>query len=518
MGLNVISSQSEQHNEHTSPAYGKILKSVSVIGGAQVINLLLGMLRVKFAAVLIGPLGVGLLGNFQAIQGLVATLAGFGIQSSAVRDVAEAISQNNPEQVGKTILALRRFCWVSGLLGAAMIAGFSPLLSQWSFGSRVYASQIAWLALVILLGNLTGGQMAMIQGMRRIGDLARIQILGAMASTFITIVAYSCLGIKGIIPALLLTAIAQYCIALQFERQIVVPLSKETWRKSLSEAGGMARLGFVLMWSGLVGSVVLYLTRALITRDLGVASVGIFGAAYSLSGMLMNFILNAMGADYYPRLTLLAHDHRAMARLVNEQTEVGLLLAVPSLLATLVLAPWLIQLFYSVEFRPAIILLQWFVLGCLGRVISWPLGFVMLSLKRSRLFFIVETLLNALYLLLIWIGFRLASLDGVAMAFLGLNIFSIAVVYALCQRLIGFKWSRGAMKLLLILLPVIAIGFVGTRMLPIWPATVYGLIITAASGFCCLRELILLIGTEHRFVRQVLQIPGLRWWCRQKTG
>lgn len=229
--------------------------------------------------------------------------------------------------MGRTILALRRFCWLSGLLGAAMIAGFSPWLSKWSFNSRAYAGQIAWLAVVILLGNLTGGQMALIQGMRRIGDLARIQIVGAAAGTVITIVAYNWLGIDGIIPALLLMAAVQYGISWQVARQIAIPPVKASWRESLAEAGGMARLGFLFMWNGLVVSLVLYLTRAWITQDLAIAAVGIFGAAFGLSGMLMNFILNAMGVDYYHRLTGVAHDPKAMARLVNEQTEVGLLLA-----------------------------------------------------------------------------------------------------------------------------------------------------------------------------------------------
>ena len=47
-----------------------------------------------------------------------------------------------------------------------------------------------------------------------------------------------------------------------------------------------------------------------------------------------------MGTDYYPRLTATIHDPVATNRLVNEQTEVALLLAGPVLLAMLALAPW----------------------------------------------------------------------------------------------------------------------------------------------------------------------------------
>ena len=70
---------------------------------------------------------------------------------------------------------------------------------------------------------------------------------------------------------------------------------------------------------------------------------------------------------------MLGRDHGAMRRMVNEQTEIGLLLALPGLFATVALAPWIIRVFYTAQFAGAAELLQWFVLGCLGRVISWPM-------------------------------------------------------------------------------------------------------------------------------------------------
>ena len=67
-----------------SQAYGQILKSSSIMGGVAGFNQLLRMVRTKFAAVLIGTVGSGLIANFGAIQGFVGTLAGLGFQSSAV--------------------------------------------------------------------------------------------------------------------------------------------------------------------------------------------------------------------------------------------------------------------------------------------------------------------------------------------------------------------------------------------------------------------------------------------------
>ena len=46
-----------------------------------------------------------------------------------------------------------------------------------------------------------------------------------------------------------------------------------------------------------------------------------------------------MGADFFPRLTAVARDKPESNRLVNEQVEVGMLVAGPGVLAMLAFAP-----------------------------------------------------------------------------------------------------------------------------------------------------------------------------------
>ncbi len=499
---------------NSSPAsYSQILKASSIIGGAQGINLLLGMVRIKFTAVLIGPLGVGLVGNLGAIQGVVGTIAGLGIQSSGVRDVAEAVGKGDQDAIGRTVLALRRVCWLTGLLGAGAMAALSPLLSRWTFGNHDYALEIALLGLVILFGNLAGGQMALIQGYRRIGDLARLNIIGSVAGTLISITCYLSLGLDGIVPALLLMSAVQLAAAWHFARRVPVPAVRMTWIESLRTAGGMVRLGLVFMWSGLIVSLVGYLTRALITQEISLEAVGIFSAAFALSGMLVNFVLGAMGADYYPRLTAVATDHQAVNRLVNEQTEIGLLLAVPGLLATLSLAPWIIRLFYTDAFLPAAELLQWFILGCLGRVVSWPLGFVMLALGKGRWFFITETGANALHLLLIVVGLITLGVEGTAIAFFLLYLAYTAAMLGVARHLTGFAWSGANRRLMMWLLPIVAVTFLAARLLPLWPATGFGVMATMVASVLCLRGLVQRIGVEHRIVQAACRVPGMQWVC-----
>jgi PST family polysaccharide transporter len=471
------------------------------------------MVRIKFVAVLIGPLGMGLVGTYQAIQVMVGVVAGLGIQSSAVRDVSLAVASGDEESVGRTILTLRRLTLFTGLAGALWMVALARPFSLYTFGSDEHVVNISLLGATILFGSIQGGQMALIQGMRRIGDLARLNVIGAIASLIVSVMLYAWLGMQGIIPALMSLSAIGLVSSWYFARRIPVPKVEMSWKESFLAAGGMVRLGLVFMWNGVLLAMVAYLTRTFVAQGLGLEAVGIFAAAFALSGMFINVVLAAMNADYYPRLTAVSHDHDKVNLLVNEQTEIGLLLAVPGLLATLTLAPWIIRTFYTGEFLPATDLLQWFVLGCLGQVISWPLGFVMLALGRGSLFAITQTGFNITHVIFIWIGLIAFGLEGVSIAFFVLYLVVTLIVYMVAHHLTGFSWSAETRRLLLLLIPVASLAFLAARVLPLWPATGLGLVVTGIASILCLRELVKRIGSEHRVVQMSFRVPGMRWAC-----
>jgi antigen flippase len=462
-------------------SYAQILRASSIMGGAAGINLLLGMVRVKFAAVLIGATGVGLNTSFAAVHGLIGTLAGIGIHSSAVREIASAAGRNDEPAIGRVVVTLRRLSWLTGLLGMAAMMLLAPLLSLLTFGHRDYALEIAALGFVILFGNLSGGQMALIQGMRRIGDLARADVIGAMFGTVAAIGFYATLGLRGIIPTLVAVSAFQLALSWHFARRVPVPKTDLTLRQTFAAANGMMRLGLVFMTNGLMTSAVAYVTVALITQYEGTQAVGLYSAAFALSGMFVNFVLGAMGSDYYPRLTAAADDKATMTRMVNEQTEIGLLLTVPGLLATLALAPWILQIFYTSEFLGAVELLQWFLLGCMGRVISWPLGYIMLALGKSSYLLVSELLMNAMHICLIFVGLQAFGVIGVAYAFVFLYVLHICVTLYIAKHLTHFSWTPRVKATILLSSMAIALILVSSLQLSQASATLAGAAATLLS-------------------------------------
>ena len=53
-------------------------------------NIGIGIVRTKAMAILLGPAGFGLFGIYNSVANISQTLAGMGVNSSGVRQIAEA--------------------------------------------------------------------------------------------------------------------------------------------------------------------------------------------------------------------------------------------------------------------------------------------------------------------------------------------------------------------------------------------------------------------------------------------
>jgi PST family polysaccharide transporter len=365
-----------------------------------------------------------------------------GISASGVRQIAEAHGKEDQDQVARVVRSLRRTVWITGMLGMGITILASTWLSRISFESGDHAIAIALLGVTILLANISTGQSCILQGTRRIADLARVSIIGALAGTLISVPCYYFWGRDGIVPGLILTAVANLGTAWWYARKVTINPVTVSWNQTRTEATKMLKFGLPLMLAGLLTVLTGYLIRIVLVRQVGLDGVGIWQAAFNLSALLVNFVLGAMAADYYPRLTAVAHDNTLISQKVNEQTEIALLLAVPGLAATIIFAPIAITIFYSGRFDAAVDVLRWSVYGIFGRIVSWPLGFIMLAKGMGKTYFCSETFANGFYLAGIWLCVKIWGLPGTGIAFLFLYVAYTILVYIIGYKISRTRWNR----------------------------------------------------------------------------
>jgi enterobacterial common antigen flippase len=475
------------------PSYSQILKSSALIGGSSVLNIGIRILRTKAMAVLLGPSGYGLAGLYGSVSDLTQNIAGMGVNSSGVRQIAEAVGSCDEERIARTTAVLRKTSVALGLLGAVLLVMFSRQVSALTFGNSEHSVGISLLAIAVFFGSVTGGQSALLQGMRRISDFAQMGVLGALAGAVITIALVYFLRDKGIVPALVGVAAMAAIISYAYSRKVNIRTPVLTLSEVRQEAAALLKLGFAFMSSGLMTMGAAYFTRIVLLRKVGFEATGLYQAAWALGGLYVGFVLQAMGADFYPRLTASASNDPVCNRLVNEQTRIGLLIAGPGLLATLTFAPIVIALFYSTKFVGAVGILRWVCLGTTLQVVSWPMGYIILAKGRRNVFFWSELAWAVVSLGLAWTCITSFGANGAGIAFFGSYVFHGLFMYAIVSRISGFRWSKDNKETGLLLFSFVAIVFCGSYVLPLFLASCIGTLAVLVSGAYSIRVLTKLI-------------------------
>jgi len=453
--------------------YGQILKSSALVGGASVVNVAIGIVRTKAMAVLLGPAGFGLFGLYGSIVNLTQTMVGMGINSSGVRQIAVAAGSDDTQRIALTVAVLRRTSIFFGVLGAGLLVVFSRQVSALTFGTTQHAGAVCLLSIAVLFQLVSGGQGALIQGMRRIADLAKMGVLGALYGTFISIPLVYFFREKGVVPSLVGIAAMTIVTSWWYSRKVRIQAPSMTASQAGQEAAALLKLGFAFMSSSLVMIGVAYAVRVIVLRKVGYAGTGYYQSAWTLGGLYVGFILQAMAADFYPRLTASISDNTACNRLVNEQALVGLLLAGPGAIGTLTFAPVIISLLYSAKFGASVGILRWICLGATLQVITWPMGFIIAAKARAGLLVFCELGWAVVSVGLAWVCVTSFGLNGAGIAFFGSYIFHVFLIYPIVHRISGFCWSRENKQIGLLYLSLIAVAFFASNELPlVWAASI----------------------------------------------
>jgi O-antigen/teichoic acid export membrane protein len=435
---------------NTTESKKQILKSSFIVGGASFLTILIGLVKVKALAVLLGPAGIGLMGILMAIMSTGSTFFGMGLDTSGVRELA--LNNKSIEKLELVRKALFSANLLLGFLALIFVFVFKAQLSQWFFQNGDYQFAILIMAVGVFFSLISGSQTTLLQGLRKITELAKVKVIGALVATVIGLLVIWQFGEAGV-PFFIITVPLVTCfVAFYYSRQLPkLTSSTISIKQQKPQWHSLFTLGFVFMLSGLLAVGCQLIVRYILNLELDIESVGYFQAAWTISMTYIGFVLGAMAADYYPRLTQQIHNRDEANRLVNEQTEIALIFAAPILLAMLTFAPLVISLLYSSEFTGSIEILRWQVLGDALKIISWPLGFIILAKGRSKVFFCAELVWNSSYILLVYFGLDFFGVEITGYAFAVSYLIYLSVVYFVGRTINGFQWTKNNIKLILLL-------------------------------------------------------------------
>lgn len=486
-------------------AYRQIFKATSIFGGVQFFNILLSLLRGKVTALLLGSSGFGLFNLLGAPLSMIGAVTGLGIGTSAVRDMALAHGSGDAERFGRTVKTFRRWVWFTGVLGMVSTLAAAPWLSWSSFGHGNYTWAFAVLSVTLFVGAISMGQGAVMQATRRLKDMALSGILSATSSFLISIPLYVWWGINGVVPLLVIASFISLLLSWWFSRRVPVSNVSMTWKESLHEGAGFAKVGFALTLSMQLQQLVGYGITAFVSHAGGLAQAGMYAASSSITWKYAAMVFQAIGVDYYPRLAAVSQDDCRVREVVNQQAEISVLLIGAMAAAFMLLVPAVILVLLTQEFLPIVDLSRWVMLALVVKAYSWCINHVALAKSQPKLLLRLDVTAAFLDLAFVIAGYLWLGLEGCGLgSFLSSCIYLVIAMVVYFFR-IGYRISQGLFKIFIVLLAGNLLLVLLLRLLPFGVGNgVGGVLMLPMLGYCYveLNKRINLSGLWQQFRRR----------------
>jgi O-antigen/teichoic acid export membrane protein len=277
----------------------------------------------------------------------------------------------------------------------------------------------------------------------------------------------------------------------------------------------MARIGVAFMAASLVSAIGQLLVRTTIQRELGSESLGYLQASWAISMSYLGFILSAMGTDYYPRLTGSINDAPNARKIVNEQSEVCILLAAPVLLLMLAFSPWLMQILYSSEFQASVAIFRWQVLGDVLKIVSWPLGFVALAKGNGRAVLLSEIAVMLVFVAVTWTLVPIFGVSAAGIGYFCMYLAHLPIMYWLAIRQIDFDWAPRVRKdFFALFICAIAVAFLASRYHEL--SAIVGAILAAVWGIYSYSRLASAFGKDQVTLRKFAGLARVIDWIKSR--
>ena len=398
-------------------SYRQIMKATSLFGGVQFFTIIISIIRSKLIAIFIGPAGMGIAGLLNATIGLISGFTNFGIDTSAVKSISKANVDDDKTKIVNEISILRRLIWFTGILGTLVTIILSSWLSQLTFGNSNYTFAFIWISITLLFKQLTCGQLAVLQGLRKLQDLAKANLYGSFFGLILTLPLYYLLGIDAIVPAILISSLVGLLFSWYFSNKIKIESKKITNLQAFLEGKSMVKLGISLSFISLVTLTAGYVLQIIISRQGGVAQVGLFNAGFALINTYVGLVFTAISADYFPRLATICDDNNKVRTTVIQQALIAVLIITPIIILFLTFAPFIILILYSAKFTSIIPMVSWGILGMLFKAASWTMGYVLIAKGDSKIFIKTSLGFNSLFLLNNCIAYYFYGLEGLGISF-----------------------------------------------------------------------------------------------------
>ena len=420
-------------NKEKQNGYSHIMKYTGLFGGIQMLNMLVGVVRNKMVAMILGPGGMGLLSLFNSTIKLVSESTNMGISMSGVKTISQNFDDEANDKLCESVKMIRLWSLLTALMGFVVCALFGSSINSLTFTWGDHSFHYMMLSPAIAFMAITGGETAVLKGTRQLTNLMMISFYYVLITAVISVPIYYYIGEKGIVPSLVLAAFVNTVLALYCSTK-KYPYRLSFNKELLVKGSSMIRLGIALVLAGILGSGADFLIRTILNTYGYLDEVGLYNAGYMMIFVYAGIVFSAMESDYFPRLSAINDDMTKVNELMNYQTEISLTLISPMMCAFIVLIPIIVPILFSANFNDAIPMAQATTLTMMCKAACLPVSYVMLAKGDSKIYICLEGLSYFMTVAGVIIGQKYGGLTGTGLGLAAAYAMEL-IVNSVCLRI-----------------------------------------------------------------------------------
>ena len=479
-------------------AYSHIVKYIGLFGGVQGITLLISIIRNKVAAYFLGASGIGLINIYNKFTALVSQATNLGISFSAVKHVAELADTADEKRLNELVQTVRMWSLMTAVLGLLVGLMISPWLSWLTFENYSYTYAFCILSLVVSMTAITGGEMAILKGMKQLKKVAIISIFAALLTLLVCVPFYYIWGIDSVLYSLVVSNALVLAVHLHYSSKVVSWSRTIVSLRLLKSGIPMAKLGIAFVLAGILGQGADYFIIAFIQNNGGLDDLGLYNAGYFLVANIGSLLLVAVETDYFPRLSALINDNEKMNITVNRQVEVGILLMAPCLMLEVLLTPLMVPLLYTADFAQSAQMVVCGIFYLFFKAMTLPVAYLALAKGDSRTYLITEFLYDLFIVVAIPFAFRHYGLIGAGAALSLASLFDFILILVYYDVKYKFKMEIGPLKIYLLQFLLLSVCVCSYLLPVLWMKWAMNICALSCSIFLSYRY----IGRETDFVKR----------------
>jgi PST family polysaccharide transporter len=336
---------------------------------ARIANNAIMLVSSAIVARILGPDAYGLVAMVTAIMAIAAVLEDFGLGDAAV------------QREGVTAEQQSALFWINAALGLAVSAAFAacaPLMASFYGRPEIVPIALA-LSPTFLLAALGGQHRAIARRRFMFRQIATNRVLGAVASAVATTAAaLGGLGLWALVIGRLVGAVSGLVHSWRITGWIPgAPRRTEG-------LGELLGFGGSLVGTQIANTLVRYMDNIAIGRAIGAAGVGVYDRAFNLMALPQTQLNQPLSHSMVPVLARLQSDPEGFRKLYHGGCQMAAAVTFPTSIFLLVAAPAAVGTMYGPKWNESVVVLQALSLGGIFISLNVTIGWVYMSLGRSR--------------------------------------------------------------------------------------------------------------------------------------